>query len=59
MKQFLKLKGLFESEDGGKTWFASRIDYLSGADSQHDEYDFIEVPEDWKPCQLILGKVEK
>ena len=54
MKECLKLKGLLQSEDGGETWFVARIDYLSGADTPYEKFDFIDVPKEWEPCQLVL-----
>lgn len=56
---FLKLKGTLESDDGGETWFVSRIDYLTGADGEHLNKEFLPVPEDWEPCQLVLRRQDK
>lgn len=54
--RFLKIKGILMSDDGGDTWFVSRFDYLTGSDSEHGSKEFIEVPEEWKSCQLVLKR---
>ena len=59
MKQYLKLKGVIESDDSGKTWFVSRIVYLSGSDTEYGKKDFIDIPEEWKPCKLVMKTVQE
>lgn len=58
MPRYLKLKGLIESNDGGDTWFISRIWYLTGGDNEREQ-DFINVPDEWKPYQLVLKRIKE
>ena len=53
---FLRLKGIIKSDDGGNTWFVSRIDYLTGADSEYSRKQFLDVPKEWQPCLLVLKR---
>ena len=39
LKQFVKLKAVLQSEDGGKTWFVSRQDYLTHTDNPNADYE--------------------
>ncbi|RLI49441.1 hypothetical protein DRO61_05095, partial [Candidatus Bathyarchaeota archaeon] len=55
--KFLKMKGIIESDDSGDTWYVSRIDYLTGSESDHGEKEFIDVSENWKPCLLLLKRI--
>ncbi len=58
MKQHLTLKGKIQSDDGGKTWFVSEITYLSGSETEYGKKDFVDVPEEWKPCKLVMKTFE-
>lgn len=43
LKQYVKLKAVLHSEDGGKTWFVARQDYLIHTDNPHSDYLHSEI----------------
>jgi len=41
MSEVYRLKGVLQSDDGGKTWWPYRIDYISKADNVHSKFSFV------------------
>jgi len=39
LKQFAKLKAVLQTDDGGKTWFVARQDYLAHANTQYNKFE--------------------
>ena len=55
MIENLKMKATLASDDGGKTWYPSRIFYVSGSESPHSENKFI----DSNPFEtMVLKRME-
>lgn len=37
-----RLKGIIQSDDGGKTWWVRRIDYVTQADTEEESFSFVD-----------------
>ena len=58
MSEVYRLKGILQSDDGGKTWWVYRIDYVTEADTvagdYYDSFSFVanDVKEDLETMVL-------
>lgn len=60
MSEVYRLKGVLQSDDGGKTWWVYRIDYVTQADAgTGDPNDFSFVANDVKEAfdTMVLERI--
>jgi hypothetical protein len=59
LKKHVKLKGVIMSEDGGKTWFVARQDYVAHANNEYSKHYFAEVNLEGLPLKIDLKDKSK
>jgi len=59
LKDCVKFKGVLMSEDGGKTWFVYRQDYVTHASSRYGNFKFAEVNLEGLPLKTDFERLKE